>query len=432
MTSNSFAADYKEDPYWWDRVPRPDLGTPKLPANADVVIVGSGYTGLCAALETARAGRHTVVIDAEDAGWGCSSRNGGQIGGGIKDTFEELVAKVGRDQATAIFLEDARAQSWIREFTTDEKIDCDYVQCGRFHAAHSPKQYEKMAKFFANQPKGLERSAELISRSEQHKEIDTEAYFGGIVFNEHASVDPARYHQGLLERALEAGVTIVPHCAVTNIVGEGSDFQVSTARGAITAREVIVATNGYTGQITPWQRRRVIPIGSYMIATEPIDPQVMARLMPKGRVVSDSRKVVYYYRTSPDRTRILFGGRVSHNETNPTVSGPKLHADLVQIFPELAQTKISHSWVGFVAYTFDTLPHIGKRDGIHYAMGYCGVGVAMAGYFGTRVAQKLLGNPEGKTAFDNLDFQTRPLYTGTPWFLAPSVRFYRWRDRYMS
>jgi glycine/D-amino acid oxidase-like deaminating enzyme len=173
----------------------------------------------------------------------------------------------------------------------------------------------------------------------------------------------------------------------------------------------------------------VIPIGSYIIATEPLPDDLMQRLMPRNRIVSDTRRVVYYYRASPDRRRILFGGRVSVDETDPAVSGPLLHADLVALFPELRNVRISHSWCGFVAYTFDELMHIGCHEGVHYAMGYCGSGVGMAGYLGMRLGQQVLGQAEGRTAFDDLAFQTRPLYTGKPWFLAPSIRYYRWRDR---
>jgi len=154
----------------------------------------------------------------------------------------------------------------------------------------------------------------------------------------------------------------------------------------------------------------------------------MDKLMPKNRIASDTRKVVYYYRPSPDRKRILFGGRVSFNETDPRVSGPKLHADLVQLFPELATTRISHSWSGFVAYTFDELMHVGVHEGMHYAMGYCGAGVGTSSYFGMRIGQQVLGLAEGRTALNGLTMQTRPFYTGNPWFLAPSIRYYRWRD----
>jgi glycine/D-amino acid oxidase-like deaminating enzyme len=268
-----------------------------------------------------------------------------------------------------------------------------------------------------------------VPRAEQRRELGSDAYFGGVVYRRHAAVDPARYHQGLLERVLAAGATVAGHCAATGIERTADGFRVATARGTVAARDVVVATNGYSGALVPWLRRRVIAIGSYIIATEPIAADVMARLMPRDRIVSDTRKVVYYYRASPDRTRILFGGRVSFRETDPAVSGPLLHADLVALFPELATTRVSHSWFGFVAYTFDELAHIGVRDGLHYAMGYCGSGVGMASYLGMRLGHRLLGDAEGRTAFDGLPFETRPFYTGNPWFLAPSVRYYRWRDR---
>jgi glycine/D-amino acid oxidase-like deaminating enzyme len=191
---------------------------------------------------------------------------------------------------------------------------------------------------------------------------------------------------------------------------------------------VVIASNGYTGAVTPWHRRRVIPIGSYIIATEPIAPDVMDRLFPTNRIVSDTRQVVYYYRVSPDRQRVIFGGRVSQGETDPRASGPLLRAELVRLFPELAKVRISHSWMGMVAYTFDTMAHAGLHDGMHYAMGYCGSGVSMASYLGMRTGQKLLGLKEGRTGFDGAPFQTRPLYFGNPWFLAASVSYYRWRD----
>jgi glycine/D-amino acid oxidase-like deaminating enzyme len=432
VTASLFAPDCKWTPYWWDQTPRPELPVRTLPAKADVLVVGSGYTGLNAALETARGGRHTIVVDAEAAGFGCSSRNGGQVSTSVKPHFEALAARHGRERARAILEEGVASLAWLGERIGAERIDCDYAVCGRFHAAHAAGQYEALARRIASQPKGLEVEAHMVPRSEQRSELGTDAYFGGVVFPRHVSVDPARYHQGMLDRAIAAGAEIVAHCTVTAIERQSGGLIVTTPRGRIAARDVVVATNGYTGGVTPWLQRRVIPIGSYMIATEPLEPGLIDRLMPRNRIVSDSRKVVYYYRASPDRRRILFGGRVSHNETDPRVSGPRLHAELVRIFPELARTRVSHAWHGLVAYTFDELMHIGRHDGIHYAMGYCGAGVGMASYLGMRIGQQVLGLSEGRTAFDGLAFETRPLYTGNPWFLAPSVAYYRWRDRMAS
>ncbi|MGD1877795.1 MAG: NAD(P)/FAD-dependent oxidoreductase [Kiloniellaceae bacterium] len=423
-----FTPDFTAVPYWWERSPRPDLGRPDLPATADVAVIGSGYTGLCAALQVARGGRSTVVLDAEDAGWGCSSRNGGQISTSIKPDFATLSGRYGRDAAFAIVKEGQASLAWIGDFIAEEGIDCDFRVPGRFHAAHSPRQYERLARAAANQPKGLEVPVHVVPRSEQRRELGTDAYHGGVVYEKHASLDPGRFHKGLLDRVLAAGATVVPHCAVTGIDSDGQGHSLPTGLGKLRAREVVVATNGYTGSLTPWLRRRVIPIGSYVIATEALPQDVMDRVMPTDRIVSDSRKVVYYYRPSPDRSRILFGGRVTSGETDPRHSAMLLRRDLVRLFPELSAVRVSHSWMGFVAYTFDSLAHRGCRDGIHYATGYCGSGVSMAAYLGTRTGQQILGRAEGHTAFDDIAFPTRPLYTGRPWFLPASVAFYRWRD----
>lgn len=428
MTAVLFAPGFKTDPYWWEKTPRPDLPEETPPQKVDVAIIGSGYTGLSAALQTARAGRETVLFDAEAAGWGCSARNGGQIGDSMKSSYAELVSNYGQERAFAMVKEVQAALAWTGDFIREEGIDCDFKICGRFHAAHQPAAYEMLAKKIANQPKGLEVEAHMVPASEQRNELGTDGYYGGVVYPHHASLDPARYHQELLERAQTSGARVFPFCPVTAIARDGEGFRLTTAKGTVAARNVLVATNGYTGGLTPWQQRRVIPIGSYMIATEPLEDGLIDRLFPTDRVVSDSRRLVYYYRASPDRSRILFGGRVSLKETDAQVSGPRLHTELCRIFPELASVRLSHSWFGYVAYTFDKLPHVGQQDGLYYAMGYCGTGVAWACYLGMRVGQQILGLKEGRTVFSDLDFQTRPLYYGDPWFLAPSIRYYRWRD----
>lgn len=428
-SDSCFSDDFKGEPYWWDDVPPPELAQPALPARADVVIIGAGYTGLHAALQTARGGRHTVVLDAEHAGWGCSTRNGGQISTSIKPGYDALAARHGQRRAFDILKEGHNALAWIKEFVDSEGIECEYKVPGRFHAAHGPRHFQRLARSAERDIAGLEVEARIVPRAEQRRELGTDAYHGGVVYPHHASLHPARYHRGLLDRAVGAGALVVPYCPARDIEKRSDGFRVATPRGSITAGDVVVASNGYTGPAMPWQRRRVVPIGSYMIATETLDSALMDRLMPTDRVISDTRKVVYYYRPSPNRTRILFGGRVSAGETQPRRSGPRLLADLVKLFPELSGTRISHSWVGFVAYTFDTLAHVGRHGGIHYAMGYCGSGVSMASYLGMRVGQQVLGLNEGRTAFDDLPFATRPLYTGNPWFLGAFVAGYRLRDR---
>jgi glycine/D-amino acid oxidase-like deaminating enzyme len=426
--SDILTSDFKAEPYWWDRSPRPTLESSRPPEAVDVAVIGSGYTGLCAALQVARGGRSTLVLDAEDAGWGCSTRNGGQISTSIKPDYDALARKHGQETAFNIVKEGHNSLAFMKDFVAEEKIGCDFIVPGRFHAAHNAREYEALARDITSAPKGLEEPAHMVPRAEQRQELGTDVYHGGVVMEAHASLDPGRYHQGILERVLNAGATVIPHCRVEALDQSSDGIDVITAKGKVRARDVIVATNGYTGGLTPWLQRRVIPIGSYIIATEPLDDGVMSQLFPSKKVVSDTRKVVYYYRPSPDHKRIVFGGRVTSGETSPLNSGGMLRSDMIGIFPDLSDVRISHSWMGFVAYTFDELSHIGRREGIHYAMGYCGSGVGMASYLGTRIGQQVLGLEKGRTALDGVGFQTRPLYTGKPWFLPMTVAYYRWRD----
>ncbi|MGF7162551.1 glycine/D-amino acid oxidase-like deaminating enzyme [Rhodoligotrophos appendicifer] len=427
-TGSLFTDDFKLSPYWWDATPRPEISPGDLPERVDVAVIGSGYTGLSAALQTARGGRSTLVFDAEDAGWGCSTRNGGQISTSVKPNLAELTKRHGPQTARAILSDGRKSLKWIGEFVAEENIECSFGVVGRFHAAHNTAAFRNLTESFATEPEEFETGGWVVPRSEQREELGTDAYHGGVVYPRHAVLDPGKFHHGLLERVLQAGAAIATHCPVTGIERMKQGFRLTTPRGILEARDVVVATNGYTGKITPWQRRRVIPIGSYVIATEELPPGMADRLFPKNRIVSDTRKVVYYYRLCSDRRRIIFGGRVSHGETDPIKSAAKLRDEIVRLFPELANIRVSHSWMGLVAYTFDTLAHAGKHDGLHYAMGYCGSGVAMAGYLGMRVGQQVLGLPEGRLGVEAAPFQTRPLYYGWPWFLAPSVSYYRWRD----
>lgn len=428
-----FSDDYKEQSYWQDHS-IPALTLPDSPpASVDVAVIGSGYTGLHTALQTARGGRSTVVLEAGDPGQGCSTRNGGQISTSIKPSVQALAKKYGLDRAKAIRHEGEAALEWIEEFLMTESIDCDFMRNGRFHAAHTPSQFNTIAKQAdeLRQNEGVEAFA--VARHEQRTELGTDVYHGGVVFPRHASLHAGKYHHELLKTALSAGAIIVPRCpvlAIDRISDSGNArFNIKTPTGNIKARDVMIATNGYTSELTPWLHQRIIPIGSYIIATEELSESLVDELFPTHRIASDTCRVVYYYRASPDRRRILFGGRVSANETDPNISGPRLHEQMCRIFPQLQNSKISYSWAGTVAYTFDSLAHTGIHNGMHYAMGYCGSGVSMASYLGMRSGQKIINDAAGKTALDNLPFPGRPLYKGKPWFLPPIVSWYQWRDK---
>ena len=431
MTSagSIFADDYRDTVYWWDHSPAPRIEPASLPEKVDVLVIGSGYTGLCAALQTARAGRDTLVVDAGALGHGCSTRNGGQVTNVLKPSLAALGRKYGAERALKILQEGPASMEFLKAFIAEESIDCDLRANGKFRAAHSRAQYEAMARQYAHQKKGLEQQVDMVPRAEQHREIGSQLYHGGAVIHSHFALDPAKYHSALLLRAKAAGARLIGDCAARQVRPDGSAFRVETALGMVKARDVIVATNGYSDTALPWFRRRVIPIGSYVIATELLPQDTVHELLPNDRIVTDSRKLVYYYRASSDRRRILFGGRVSLSETNPRISAPLLRAELVRLFPQIEDVKLSYSWMGYVAFTFDSMPHIGQHDGLHYAMGYCGSGIATASYLGTKLGLKVLGSPDAATALDETSFSTRSFYFGNPWFLAPTVHYYRLLDR---
>jgi glycine/D-amino acid oxidase-like deaminating enzyme len=411
-------------PLWMENAAIPLLPAQPPPADVDVLVIGAGYTGLSAARETAAAGRRTLVLDAGALGAGCSSRNGGQVAYSIKPTFESLKAKFGGEAAFGICREGLDAVAYLRALAT-QHVDCDWRQDGCFFGAHTAKHFTKMVQDARNQPRGLEQRISIVPRAEQSAEIDSDFYHGGCVYHDDASVDPTRLLLSLLSLAQAGGATVMDRCGVNAIKSVRDGFEVLTARGTVKARQVLLATNGYSGPLSPWHRRRVIPIGSYQIATEPLGANRVRALIPRGRNIVDSRRVVVYFRPSADGERIIFGGRAALAEKDPIACVPRLRQMMDRIFPQLKSAAVTHAWVGWVAYTFDTLPHLGRHDGIYYCMGYCGQGVPLAPYFGKRIGQQMMGIKEGRTALDGLPFPSRPYYHGKPWFLAPSVFAYR-------
>ena len=413
-------------PLWMQHASMPLPATNSLPSAVDVLVIGAGYTGLAAARETAAAGRSTLVLDAGAFGAGCSSRNGGQVAYSIKPSFDSLQRQFGAQLALRICREGFEAVAYLRSLAGE--VDFDWRGNGCFYGAHTARHFDDMARHAENQPRGLEQTINIVRKTEQHDEIASDFYHGGCVYPDDASVDPTRLLLALLGRALHSGATIVDRCSVDGLERVPHGFEVLTSRGTVQARQVLLATNGYSGPLSPWHRRRVIPIGSYQIATEPLGSERVRALIPKGRNIVDSRRVVVYFRPSTDGERIIFGGRAALAEKDPIACVPRLRQMLGQIFPQLESVRVSHAWVGWVAYTFDTLPHLGQHDGVYYCMGYCGQGVPLAPYFGKRVGQQMLGLAQGCTALDGLPFPSRPYYYRKPWFLAPSVFAYRLID----
>jgi glycine/D-amino acid oxidase-like deaminating enzyme len=399
-------------PYWWDAAPRDESVAP-LPAETDVAVVGSGYTGLSAALTLLKNDRHVVVLEKGVPGFGASTRNGGQVGSGNqKFRVKTLIALRGRVKAEALLKEGVRMLGYIAELIAEENIACHFTVCGRFRAAIRPEHYEAMARDMEDLRKIAGVESFMVPKSEQGSEIGSNVFFGGSVLPNDASLHPGLYHSGLTNRIMSRGGTICGNAAAVRIEPRGAGFKVTTTRGEIRARNVILATNGYTDGLVPELGRRIVPIGSGIIATDEIPRDTYDRLLPKNRVYGNTNRVFYYFRGAPDARRIIWGGRVGRLASNTSPRAfAHLAKDMLRVFPDLRDVPVTHAWDGTIGYTYDEIPHLGRSaSGVHYALGYCGTGVSRATYFGHKIALQLLGRRDGYTAFDDLVFPAFPVH----------------------
>jgi glycine/D-amino acid oxidase-like deaminating enzyme len=426
-----FHADFQNMPYWWEAY-RPTAQDPlDLPARARVAIVGGGYAGLSTALELARHGIDSVVLEAAELGFGASTRNGGAVSGGVNigKGFSGRSAAVSPERADALLADAGDAFSLIERLIAEEGIDCFWQKKGRFVGAWTPKHYAAQAARVEKLNAAAKSECRMVPRAQQREEIASDYYHGGMVVERSASLHPALYYKGVLDACRRRGVPVCARAPVTRIAEADGGWRVATARGEVMADEVVIATNGYTGDITPALKRRVVPIASHIIATEPLPPDLAASLVPRARTLSDTRRVLCYYRMSPDGTRMVFGGRARFTQVTPEVSAPILHRFMTERFPQLADFKVTHAWTGNVAFTMDALPHMGRESGMHYLMGCNGSGVAMMTYLGWQTARKIAGIANYACAFDSPEFPDHPLYNGNPWFLPAVGSWYRFRDR---
>jgi glycine/D-amino acid oxidase-like deaminating enzyme len=411
---------------WTEASQPPRFPASPLPASTDVAIIGGGYTGLSAARCLARRATDVTLLERHTVGWGASGRNGGFVLPGFKPEMEELDRRLGPDCAAAMFRLSLDGIAFLEGLIQDEGIDCDFVRCGALSLAAKPghlQALEESGRFLRDR---LGYETELLGRPDLVREIGSYRYFGGLLDPRGCALHPAKYVSGLAIAAARAGARLCEKIEVTRLRRVNGRFEIETSAGVIQAREVLAATNGYTPRALPDLRRRVIPIGSYQIATEPLHPAVARQLVPRGRVFSDTKNLLYYFRLSPDR-RMVFGGRASFTPTSPRRSAAILRAGMREVFPELANTRIDYTWSGKVAYPLDHLPHAGRHNGIHYAMGYCGHGVALATYLGARMGEVLAGSGE-IPALGTDSFRAVPLFYGVPWFLPFVGGYYRIRD----
>jgi glycine/D-amino acid oxidase-like deaminating enzyme len=406
--------------YWLDTAtPSGDYRRTPVPERADIAVVGAGFTGLSAALEAAQHGASVVVVDQNTVGWGASGRNGGMATTGLAIGLGKAVKRYGRNRAIAMFAEYNRAIDTIEDLVKEHSIDCDFQRSGKLTLAMNAKQVGQMRKTQQTLADLADYSVAVVDRDDIHSEIGTDFYAGGMVDPLGAGVHVGKFVHGLAGAATRAGATVCENAQVTELVRRpGGGHAVHTTRGVVHADEVLVGTSGYTGSLTPWLQRRTIPVGSFIIVTEPLPLETAQRILPRFRMASDNKMLTYYFRITPDN-RLLFGGRARFALSSPDSdlrSAEILKQAMSTLFPYLASVRIDYTWGGLVDLTMDQMVHAGQHEGVHYSLGYSGHGVQMATYMGKQMALSMLGKP-AQNLWEQLPYRAVPGHFGPPWFL---------------
>jgi glycine/D-amino acid oxidase-like deaminating enzyme len=397
-----------------------------LPGTTDVAVVGGGYTGLSAARTLARHGIAVTVLERRRVGWGASGRNGGFVLPGFKLEVEELRRRYGLERARALFAASLEALGLLERIIVEEAIDCAYTRCGTVVLAARPTHLRGLERTQRVLSESFGHETRLLGPGELREEIGSTAYHGGLLDPAAGGLHPARYCVGLARAARRAGATIVEYVEVLGVVRAGGRMMLMTSRGSLSAGQVLVATNGYTDAAFPGIRRRVVPVGSYVIATEPLEPSLARVILPKGRVMSDTWNLLHYFRLSPDG-RLVFGGRASFTPIGVERSARIMAAAMQRVFPLLAKVPVEYAWKGNICVSRDRMPHAGRIDGLHNALGYAGHGVALATWLGARMGDALAGRG-AVPSLTGEPLPAIPLYGGKPWFLPVVGAYYRMRD----
>lgn len=417
--------------FWQETVKMP-VGMLAPPSGqVDVAVIGSGITGLSAALTLAQQGARVAVLEAQTLGWGASSRNGGMVLTGLRLGVDTLLAHYGRERANRMFNASLAAIDEMAQLIQDTQIDCDFVRCGHLELAYKPAHVQHFAYLADLSDNVFHHPLRLLKQQALIDEIGSARYHGGLVDEDSASVNPARYVAGLAQLAQQAGVQLYVQSPVRQIVRSGSHYRIVTPRGEVQATQVFVGTGGYTGKATPNLQKKVFPVGSYAIVTEPLPAALAQSLAPTNRMMFDSKNFLYYFRLTPDH-RLLFGGRAAfYPETAARIraSAALSRQGMLEVYPQLQSVQIDYVWGGTVDIPFDLMPHTGQIGGIYYALGFAGHGVALSTYLGRQVAKTMAGavvdNPFAEIAFPGAPLG---LYRGAPWFLPFVEQWYRFQD----
>ena len=415
--------------YWTEEYP---LGktynvSTELPDKVDFVIIGSGYTGLTAARVLAKADSSVAVFDEKKIGWGASSRNGGMATPGLKQDIFKIYKKYGIEYAREFWKASVDAIDLLENIIQEEKINCDWSRNGHIALACKQSHYDNLPEYANWIQKELGHKKTLVPKEEIHSEIGTNYYYGGLSDEVSGGLQPAKYVDGLARACNDYGVQLFENNRVHSIKKLGEVYVVVTDKGALKAKKVIVATNGYTDMLVPELKPKVFPVGSYIIVSDVLSEKLQKKLSPKGRMFYDSKWFINYFRLTPDG-RMLWGGRNDLSTDLDLVESASILSRQVRtVFPDLEKTTFTHTWTGKLGITFDLMPHIGEVNGIHYTFGYGGHGLSIATYLGTEIGLLLSGQKK-RSPFEEISHQTMFFYRKDPWFLPFAAKYYQFLD----
>jgi glycine/D-amino acid oxidase-like deaminating enzyme len=425
----------REKTFWMDTVEIPVPQARAFPDRVDVAVIGAGFTGLSAARTLAKRGAAVAVLEAETIGWGASSRNGGMVLTGLKLGANTLIARYGRDATRRMYAASLASIDCVEQIVREEHIECDFARCGHLEVACKAKHFAEFRSGEKVVAREFGHLLRIVPKEQLAAEIGSKIYHGGLVDETSAGVNPARYVAGLARAADRAGAAIFEQTRVVELArgaeNGATGWTVTTSRGKLWARDVLVATSGYTSDITPALQKKIIPIGSYIIVTEVLPETLAAELSPRNRMIFDSKNYLYYYRLTPDR-RMLFGGRAAffpETESSIRTSAEILRRGMLHVYPQLRKAKVEYVWGGTLDFAFDIMPHAGQLDGLYFSVGYAGHGVAMSTYLGSKMANVIAGERD-ENPFAGIPFPGAPLglYNGNPWFLPLAGIWYKFLD----
>lgn len=419
-------------PYWQDSAtPFASAAAGAVAGDYDVAVIGAGFTGLGAARRLAMEGKSVIVLEAARVGAGASGRNGGHLNNGIAHSYLGAMKTFGPDKARALYHAFDAGIDTIQRIIAEERIDCSFRRSGKLKLASKPTHFEALARNFDAVHREADPDTALLSRTELSGEVESDAFHGGMLQRKSAMMHMGRFVAGLAEAAVRRGAVIVEDAPVTAREKTGAGWRLDTPKGSVTAGQVLLATGAYTTDAFAWFRRRIVPVGSFIIATQPLSEAQIAGSVPGDRTYVNSMNIGNYFRLTPDR-RLIWGGRARFSarsdQRSDAKSGAVLQAGLAQIFPQLAGVGIDYCWGGLVDMTADRFPRAGQADGLWYSMGYSGHGAQIATHMGEIMADRIMGR-ERTNPWADLPWQAVPLHTGKPWFLPLVGMYYKIKDR---